>query len=448
MNNARDALYMTPAMVAALGPEAHVRQMLVFEAALADVEARAAVIPSGAAKAIIAQCRLEAFDVDAIYREAIHTGSPVIPLVRMLSDLVAPEGRQYVHWGATSQDVIDTAMVLQMRDGLVLLESDLLDVCVVCAKFADLHRYTLMAGRTLMQQAVPIPFGLKAARWLGMLSRQVEALREQRRALALQFGGAAGTLAALGDRGLDVAALLATELGLVLPDAPWHAERDRIAGIAGTLSVVAGTVAKIAQDIVLLAQTEVGEVAEGPAAGKGGSSAMPQKHNPVGATLTLAAARLALGQAPLITAAMVQEHERAAGSWQAEWAAVPNLFCYTAGAIAHLLTTVQGLQIDTDRMRKNLDCSNGLVMAEGLAMALAPHIGRLEAQRIVQDVCRRVVNDDRSLGEVAGEDPNICAVLSAKEIESAVDPTNYLGSAEKFIERVLVSYHELRMDDE
>jgi len=255
-------------------------------------------------------------------------------LVRLLTARVAAEGRDFVHWGATSQDAIDTATVLQMRDGLLLLEGDLFRLGAACAALADGRRRTLMAGRTLLQQALPIPFGLKAARWLGLVTRQVRALRDQRWALALQFGGASGTLAALGDQGLRVAELLAAELALALPDLPWHAERDRVAGIAAAVGVTAGAMAKVAQDVVLLAQTEVGEAAEARAPGKGGSSAMPQKRNPVDATLALAAARLAVGQVPVILAAMTQEHERAVGGWQAEWAAIPDLFRFAGGAAA------------------------------------------------------------------------------------------------------------------
>jgi 3-carboxy-cis,cis-muconate cycloisomerase len=245
------------------------------------------------------------------------------------------------------------------------------------------------------------------------------------------------------DTGLQVAGLLATDLGLALPDLPWHAERDRIAASAAVLGVTAGAMAKIAQDVVLLAQTEVGEVAEASAPGKGGSSAMPQKRNAVGAILGLAAARLALAQVPLVLAAMVQEHERAAGGWQAEWAALPSLFCYTGGSVAHVAETVQGLRVDTVQMRANLDRSGGLVMAEALTMALALHLGRLDAQRLVQAVCGRAGESDLGLEQVVHEDPQICAVLSTAEIDRALDPDGYMGSADALIDRALASYHAI-----
>src|SRR5258707_4378600 len=327
-----DLLFSTPGMAAAFSPEAHVRGMLAFEAALARAEARAGIIPQEAATVIAANCREELFDVAALYREAAVAGTPAIPLVRMLTAQVDGDAKRFVHWGATSQDAIDTALMLQVRDGLHLLVDGLLGVCAACATHARQHRHTLMAGRTLLQQALPITFGLKAARWLALAVRQVRALREHRdRTLVVQLGGAAGTLASLGSNGLRVIELLSAELGLAAPDLPWHTERDRIAGIAATLGIVAAAMAKIAGDVILLAQTEVGEASEGTAPGKGGSSAMPQKHNPVDATAALASARLAVGGVPGILSAMAQEHERAIGGWQAEWAAIPDLFRFTAG---------------------------------------------------------------------------------------------------------------------
>ncbi len=443
MSDPRDALYTTPAMAAVFAPEAHVRQLLAFEAALARAEARAGVIPPAAAEAITASAQIERFDVPALYREAARAGTLAIPLVRALTECVAEAGRAYVHWGATSQDAIDTALVLQMREGLALLEADLLRLCAACAELAGRHRATLMAGRTLLQQALPITFGLKAARWLALAVRQVQAVRDCRRHLVVQFGGAAGTLAALGDRGLQVAELLAAELGLSLPDLPWHAERDRVAAIAAALGVLAGSMAKIAHDIVLLAQTEVGEASEASEAGKGGSSAMPHKRNPVDATLALAASRLALGQVPVVLAAMAQEHERAAGGWQAEWQALPDLFRYTAGAAARVAEALAGLEVDAGRMRANLELGGGLLMAEALTMALAPHLGRPEAQRLVGQISARATSEGRTLHEAALANAQVGATLDPTEIEWALDPAGYLGSAEVLIERALEAYRGL-----
>lgn len=443
MSEPIDALFSTPAMSAAFSSEAHVHYMLAFEAALARVEAHIGILPQEAAESIAEQCKVELFDVVALYREAAVAGTPAIPLVRMLTAHIEGDAKKFVHWGATSQDVIDTAMMLQMRDGIDLLIDGLMAVCAACATLAEQHRHTLMVGRTLLQQALPITFGLKAARWLALATRQVRALREHRqRTLAVQLGGAAGTLAALGDNGLHVVELLAGELGLPAPDLPWHTERDRIAGIAATLGVLAGAMAKIASDIVLLAQTEVGEITEGAAPGKGGSSAMPQKHNPVDAIGALASARLAIGLMPVMLSAMAQEHERAAGGWQAEWTALPNLFRFTASAVEHVRGAVSGLQIDTARMSANLALTGGLIMAESLTMALAAHIGRPAAQHIVQGVCNRALASKRDVRQIALEDEQVTAILSPTEIEQALDPTKYLGSTDTFIDRALAAYHE------
>jgi 3-carboxy-cis,cis-muconate cycloisomerase len=332
-----------------------------------------------------------------------------------------------------------------MRAGLSLLLADLLVVGERCAALAQEQRRTLQAGRTLLQHALPISFGLKAARWLALVTRQIQALRQvQEQSLALQFGGAAGTLAALGAAGPRVAELLAAELGLPLPDMPWHAERDRIAAIAAAVGIAAGSVAKIAHDITLLAQTEVGEVAEAPAPGKGGSSALPHKRNPVDAMQALAAARLAGGAVSVVLSTLAQEHERAIGGWQAEWMAIPDLFRYAAGAIAHTRDALAGLQIDPQRMRANLDLSGGLMMAEALTLALGERIGRSEARRIVEAACDQARTAGSSLQQAAHESPRISAALSPEAIDQALDPAAYLGSADALIDRALAVFHEVK----
>jgi 3-carboxy-cis,cis-muconate cycloisomerase len=388
---AAGGLFTTTAMSAVFSPRAHVAHMLRFEAALARAEARAGIVPEVAATIIADSCRVELFDVEELYARAATAGTVAIPLVRLLTERVAEPARGWVHWGATSQDVIDTALVLQMREGLALLRDDLRGVCAEAARLAERHRRTLMVGRTLLQQALPITFGLKAARWLALAARRLEALEALRAdALSLQFGGAAGTLATLGDRGLDVASHLADELELPLPDLPWHAERDRTATVAAALGMTAGAMQKIAGDVVLLAQTEVGEVAEAAAPGKGGSSSMPHKRNPVDATASIAASRLALALASTVMSGMAQEHERGIGGWQAEWAAIPELFGYTAGAVARARRMLDGLEVNVERMRTNLDASVGTAMADSLV--------------------------------------------------SVSDPASYLGSADAFIDRALATY--------
>ncbi len=428
-------------MDAIFAPAAHIRQMLIFEAALARAEAAAGVIPAAAAELIAAACGRDDFDSEAIYAEATVAGTSAIPLVQQLRARMDNEAADYVHWGATSQDTIDSAAMLQMRAGLSLLLKDLLAIGDRCAALAQEHRRTLQAGRTLLQHALPISFGLKAARWLALVTRQIKALRQVRdHSVALQFGGAAGTLAALDAAGPRVAELLADELGLPLPDMPWHAERDRVAAIAAAVGIAAGSVSKLAYDIALLAQTEVGEVAEESAPGKGGSSALPHKHNPVDAMQALAAARLAGGVVTVILSALAQEHERAIGGWQAEWAAIPDLFCYAAGAIAHTRQAVQGLQVDPQRMRANLDLSGGLIMAEALTLALTERLSRTEARRIVGEASDQARTAGISLHQAAHNDPQISAALSPDAIDHALDPAAYLGSADALIDRALAAY--------
>ncbi len=441
----RETMFTAPEMSAVFSGPTLVQRMLHFEAALARAQARVGMIPPDAATAITAKCRVELIDVPALYREAAVAGTPAIPLVRMLTDLVEGEARKFVHLGATSQDAIDTAIVLQMRDGLDLLRDRLLTIGAACAVFAERHRHTPMAGRTLLQHAVPITFGLKAARWLALTTRVVERLRDLRdRALAVQLGGAAGTLAALGGEGIHLMELVAQDLGLRVPDLPWHTERDRIAEIAAGLGVLAGAMAKIASDVALLAQTEVGEVSASARTSTGRSSAMPQKRNPVEATATIACARLALGIVPMLLAAGALEHERGIGSWQAEWQAIPDLFRATSGAVMWVDRAMGTLEVDPDRMRVNLDLTRGLIMAEALTMALAPHFGRPEAYRITQEVCDRATQRKATLQDTAAADERVRTVLSGDQLKHALDVSAYLGSADVFIDRALAEFRALR----
>lgn len=442
-----DALFATPEMAAIWSDAELVRGMVAFEAALARAEATAGVIPAEAAASITAACVGASFDIAALIREAAVAGTPAIPLVRMLAERVGAEWGGYVHWGATSQDAIDTALVLQMRDSLDLLARRLLDVGTLCAALAERHRRTLMAGRTLLQQAVPIPFGLKAARWLALATRQARHLAELRtRISVVQLGGAAGTLASLGQDGSRVTDLVAAELGLAVPDLPWHAERDRVAEVAAGVGIVAGAMAKIAGDLVLLAQTEVAEVSEASTPGKGGSSAMPQKRNPVDAVMARAAARLALGEVPVMLGSMEHEHERAAGGWQAEWDALPRLFGFTAGAVERVYAALDGLDVDAARMRTNLDASGGLIMAEALTMALAAHVGRIEAQRIVREVSEQATAAGESLEQVASQDERVRAGLSPEDLTHVFDPAAYLGSSDNYMDRALADFRALHAE--
>src|SRR5439155_13652304 len=317
-------------------------------------------------------------------------GTPVVPLVKALTAAVPGDAARYVHWGATTQDVVDTAAMLLSRRGLDLLVGDLDRVARRCAELADAHRATIMPGRTLLQQALPIPFGLKAAGWLAATVAARDRLADLRRGgLAVQFGGAAGTLASLGARGIDVLRRLSAELDLPEPPLPWHTARGRVAEIAAALGVTAGSMGKIAQDIALMAQTEVGEVAEPSGPGRGGSSALPHKRNPVGAMEVSACVRRVHSLVGVLLGAMVQEHERAAGAWQAEWETLPETFRLTAGAVDRVREVLEGLEVFPERMQANLQATGGLMMSEHVVMALAERIGRPRARELVDAACAR-----------------------------------------------------------
>lgn len=441
MSDLSDTLFTSAEMTAVFSGPTFVQRMLDVEAALARAQAAAGVIPKPAADVIAAQCRAEHFDVPALFEDAARAGTPAIPLVRRLTDLVKGDARGFVHWGATSQDIVDTAAVLQVKEGLGLLLGGLSDVASASAALAGQHRNTPMAGRTLLQHAVPITFGLKAARWLAMTVRLMQRLGEVRdRACVVQLGGAAGTLAAMGDRGLRVMEGLAEQLGLGVPDLPWHTERDRIAEIAAATGTAAGAMGKIATDIVLLSQTEVGEVS--PAA-PGRSSAMPQKRNPVDAVNAVASARLAVALVAAVLSTLIQEHERAAGGWQAEWQAVSDLFRAAAGAVRWTDRAVSGLQIDARRMRENLDSTRGLIMAEALTVALAVKVGREEAFAIVRRLSDQTSAQGLGLRDAVTSDGRVREILSEEELDRALDATAYLGSADTFVDRALQAFRNL-----
>lgn len=432
---------------AVFSSRARVAAMLRFEAAIAAAEADVGLVPTEAAAAIAAACDLERFDVPALERDAAVAGTLAIPLVRRLTEAVPEEARAWVHLGATSQDALDTAMMLQARDGLDAIVEELRRVGEASAALAREHGATVMPGRTLLQQATPITFGLKAAHWLAVTTGQLERLAALRASLPVQLGGAAGTLAALGTEGRRVTERLAERLDLAVPDLPWHTDRDVVAHLTGSLAIAAGAMAKIATDVTLSMQTEVAELAEGLADDAGTSSAMPQKRNPVHAPAAIAAARLAAGAAAVVLQGLVQEHERGVGSWHAEWTAVPDAFRYAAGAVEHARAIVEGLEVDQERMRSNLTVGGGLVMAEALVTALAGHVGRGEAFRLVARACRRVAEEGVPLRRAAREDEAIGKALSAVDIDAALEPASYLGSAPQLVARALERFDAIRRAD-
>ena len=436
-----DALFTTEAMRALLSDRRRIQAMLDFEAALARAEAKGGIIPAAAALAIEAQCRADLFDISALSRATADAGNPAIPLVKALTERVArhdPEAARYVHWGATSQDAMDTGLVLQLRAALDLVATDLAALSAALATLAQAHAQTPLAGRTWLQQATPVTLGLKAAGALSAIERhraRIAALRP--RIAVLQFGGAAGTLASLGTQGLAVAALLAKDLELELPDVPWHTHRDRIAEVATTLGLITGTLGKIARDVSLLMQTEVGEAFEPAAAGRGGSSTLPHKRNPVSCAVVLAAAQRVPALVSVMLAAMVQEHERGLGGWHAEWETLPEICTLTAGALAHTIRTVEGLDVDAGRMAANLEMTNGLIVAEAVSMALAKHLGRQPAHELVERACRRSVDERRPLLAILDEDAAAREHVSTKDLQRLLDPRNYTGNAQAFVDRAL-----------
>jgi 3-carboxy-cis,cis-muconate cycloisomerase len=436
-------MFATRDMRALFSDRATLGRLLAVEAALARAEGAVGAIPGKAAPAIVAACNASRFDAAALGAAAQPAGNLAIPLVKALTASVArrdADAARFVHWGATSQDILDTATALAIRDAFALIDRDLVRAIRGFGALARRHRKTPVAGRTWMQQALPITFGLKAARWAAMLARAREQMREAATgASVLQFGGAAGTLASLGGKGPRVARRLADELRLPLPDIPWHGERDRAAAVAVALGILIGSAGKVARDVSLLMQTEVGEAFEPTAAGKGGSSTMPHKRNPVGAAQILAASTLAPGLVAGVLSGMVQEHERALGGWQAEWIALPQLFLLASGATARLAEIGKGIEIDVRRMRENLELTRGLVLAEAVQMALGEKLGRLAAHDLLEAASKRAISEGRHLKDVLTEVPEVADTLSSERLDMLFDPLAYLGSADLFLERALKS---------
>jgi 3-carboxy-cis,cis-muconate cycloisomerase len=438
-----DPLFRTDAMREIFSDHGRLQGMLDFEAALARAEARLGAIPKAAAPAIEAQCQAKRFDTEALARAAVLAGNTAIPMVKALTALVGKKDRQaagYVHWGATSQDAMDSGLVLQLRRAFDLIDADLERLADALARLARNHKRTLMAGRTWLQQASPVTLGLKAAGALSAVERHRVRLRDSRaRILVIQLGGAAGALASLGDRGLDVAKALAAELKLGVPDIPWHAHRDRVAEVATTLGLLVGTLGKLARDVSLLMQTEVGEAFEPAAPGRGGSSTLPHKRNAVGCAVVLAAATKVPALVSVMLAAMVQEHERGLGNWHAEWETLPEICMLSAGALEQLTQVIEGLEVDTARMRHNLEATHGLILAEAVSAALAPKLGREAAHALIEEACRRALEQHKPLREVLAKDAKVGKLLSAADLDRLFDPANYLGMSDQFVERVLAS---------
>jgi 3-carboxy-cis,cis-muconate cycloisomerase len=424
---------------AAVSDQAWLTAMLEAERALASAEATVGLIPARVAGPIAERCRPGLFDAEQLAAAGRTAGTPVEPLVRRLTELVGGEAAGYVHWGATSQDIMDSAAMLVTRRALDLILGRLDTVAGSCAGLAEAYRTTPMAARTLLQQAVPTSFGLKAAGWLNATLDARERVADlSARRLAAQLGGAAGTLSALGEHWPAVTREYARELGLAEPELPWHSDRGRVAEIGAGLAVAAGTMAKIGRDVVLLSQVEVGEVVEAAA---GGSSTMPQKRNPVSATLAIACARNARAQAGVLLEALEAEHERAAGAWQAEWPALSGALAATGGAADAVARSLHGLVVRPERMAENLAAGGGLIMAERVAYLLAPERGRLAARDVVAAAAART-HEGASFRDALAADPQVG--LSHAELDVALDPAGALGAAPELVDRALARHRALK----
>jgi 3-carboxy-cis,cis-muconate cycloisomerase len=438
-----DCLATTDELAKLFSDESVLESMLEFEVALARVEARLGIIPHSAGEKIAASAKPEFFDAQTISKDGQQAGTPIIPLVKALRQRVHasdPQGASFVHWGATSQDAADTALILLLKKAHPIFESNLSRVEKSLHGLAEKHANTVMLGRTLMQPAPPVTFGLKAAGWLGAIHRSHRRLNGSfTDALILQFGGASGTLAFLGDKGIAVGKALADELGLAYPEAPWHTQRDRLATLMCACGVLTGTLGKMARDISLLMQDEIREAAETGDSGRGGSSTMPHKHNPVGCVLTLATANRVPGLVAAFLSEMIQEHERGTGGWQAEWPTVAAIIQATGLAVHSMALVAEGLTVDSARMRSNIDATHGTVFAEKAMAILAQRLDRDAAHKLLENATLEAVSHNRRLSEVLADMPEIKSHLDAQPLNDLEVPELYLGVAEEFRTRLLAS---------
>jgi 3-carboxy-cis,cis-muconate cycloisomerase len=431
-------LFGSEAMRRLFSDAARLQKMLDVEAALARVEARLGIVPHEAADAITRAAKVQNLSFEELGASTRNVGYPVVALVKQLGKAAGGDAARYVHWGATTQDILDTALVLQIREGLILIRAEVVRIAHALVERAQKHRTDLMAGRTHLQHALPVTFGYKCAVWAAPLLDDLARLDAlSSRVLRVQFGGAVGTLASLGDKGRAVTEGLARELGLAVPDAPWHVARDALAETASTLGILCGNLAKFATDIILLMQTEIAEVFEPHQAGRGGSSTMPQKRNPIASEYVLAASRGVHALVPLMLSAMAQDHERATGPWQSEQLALPQVFVLTSGALMHAAAIAEGMTVDTKRMRQNLDSTHGLVLAEAVMMAAAKALGRDKAHHVVEHAASKAIAEKRPLADILKEDKTLAGHLSAAEIDRVLDPAGYVGESAGVVDRVV-----------
>ncbi|RON73054.1 3-carboxy-cis,cis-muconate cycloisomerase [Pseudomonas fluorescens] len=446
-NQLFDAYFTAHDMREVFCDQGRVQAMLDFEAALARAEARVGLIPSSAVAPIAAACEAGLYDFAALGEAIATAGNSAIPLVKALGKQIASsdaEAERYVHLGATSQDVMDSGLVLQLRQALALIEDQLAQLADSLAAQAQRFATTPLAGRTWLQHATPVTLGMKIAGWLGAVTRSRQRLQQLKpRLLVLQFGGASGTLAALGEQALPIAKALAEELQLTLPEQPWHTQRDRIVEFGAVLGLIAGSLGKFGRDISLLMQTEAAEVFEPAAPGKGGSSTMPHKRNPVGAAVLIGAATRVPGLVSTLFSAMPQEHERSLGLWHAEWETLPEICCLVSGSLQQARLLADGLEVDAARMARNLELTQGLVLAEAVSIVLAQRVGRDTAHHLLEQCCKRAVAEQRHLRAVLADEPQVTAELSGAELDDLLNPAHYLGQARVWVERAVAEHNAL-----
>ncbi len=431
-------IFSTAAMRKIFADDTRIQKYLDFEAALARAQARLGIIPNEAADEICRHCNAAEIDFAKLKVQTERIGYPVLPVVQQLVALCRDGLGEWCHWGATTQDITDSATVMQVGEALLLVEADLGAIADALAGLARKYRDTPMAGRSNLQQAVPITFGYKMATLLAAFERHKQRLRELRaRVLVGEFGGAAGTLSSLGGRGLEIQAELMKELKLGVPAIAWHTVRDTIAEVGCFLGLVTGSCGKIAFDVKLMMQTEVAELYEPFHEGRGSSSTMPQKRNPISAVYITALTSVVRQQAAALLDAMVEDHERSTGPWEIEWIVLPEIFCFSAGALAQTRFVLTGLQVDAKKMRGNLDLTKGLIVSEAVMMGLGPYLGRQYAHDLVYDICRKVIATGRPLLDLLAENAEIAKHLDRAALEQLCDPANYLGEAGAMVDRVL-----------
>lgn len=429
-------MFGTPEMRAVFDDAATLRRYVETEVALARVQGRLGIIPQAAADAIAERADASRLDIETLKAGTEIVGYPILSLVHQLAEMCGPEG-EYLHWGATTQDIMDTATVLQIREGLALIDADLAELDAILDSLALHYRDTPMAGRTHLQHALPITFGYKAGVWLLMIRRHRQRLAQLLpRVLIGQFGGAAGTLASLGDDGLAVQQALMQELSLDAAPITWHVARDGLAETIQFLGLITASLGKIALDVMLMMTNEIGEVFEPFVKSRGASSTMPQKRNPISCELMLSASKTVRQHAGLALDAMVQDFERATGPWHIEWSAIPESFVLTAGSLRQAKFMLAGLEVDTERMRRNLDVTRGLIVAEAVMMGLAPHLGRQTAHDVVYDACRAATTSQATLAQVLCDNAKVKAHLDKAAIEKLCDPAHYLGAASAMVDQM------------